>query len=120
LSADNQVEFRKALTYFDSGLLKDEQFYDRGLLTKTIVHTYNERGLLAESINHDLQSDLKSINRYTYDLAGNQIMDETLRNGQITFKNHCLYDDRNNLIEERVMIVGENTIEVHRHDITYW
>jgi hypothetical protein len=121
MNAENQVEFRKTLTYFDNGLLKEENYYDHGLPARTTSYTYNERNLLTETIDRDIRSNSKVVNQYTYDLAGNQILDETLKNGQLSFKNHCLYDEKNNLIEERVMSIGtENMIEIIRHEITYW
>lgn len=121
LNADNEIEFRKVLSYFENGLLKEEKYFDRNTLIRSTAYVYDERSLLTVKTDRDELTNSETLSRYTYDLTGNQILDETFKNGQLSFKNHCMYDEQNNLIEERVMSVGtENLIEIISHEITYW
>lgn len=121
LNPDNQVEFRKILEYSANGALIEEKYYDRDVLFRTTVYEYNEDGRVSRRIDNDHRTVANTINQYSYDISGNQILDETFQNEKLTFKNYCLYDEHNNLVEERVLTVGnENLIEIIRHDISYY
>jgi hypothetical protein len=121
LNQEHDIEFRKVLEYSDHKLLTAEKYFDRDLLIRTTAYEYNERNLVYRRTDFDHRTEGQTVNQYSYDLAGNQILDETFQNDKLTFKNYCLYDENNNLIEERVMTIGrENVIELIRHDVTYY
>lgn len=86
-----------------------------------MTYRYNQTNKLSEKEEEDIYSGAKTITRFHYDLAGNEIQNETFNNGQLTFRNHCLYDEHNQLIEERIMSLGnERYIRILTHDIEYF
>ena len=120
LDANHQVEFKKVITYDVNGQLITEIYFDKEQPVRTVAYSYTEKGLAFEKTDISHDTDAKIVNRYSYDLAGNQVLDETFQNGQLIFKNYCTYDDRDNLVEERVINLGpENYIELRQHKITY-
>lgn len=114
--------FSKRLTYTeDQQISKEEFFDDANRLHREIKYHFNEDNLLVEKIDSQLDGGTITINKYSYDLVGNQILDETFQNGVLTFKNQSKYDDENNLIEEKVVQIGqENFIEIIQHEIMYY
>lgn len=119
---ENRVlQFRKKLSYNESGQVSKEEFFDdANRLQRKVIYHFNERGALQGKVDTNLEWGTVTSNQYTYDLAGNQILDETFQNGALNFKNHCRYDDNNNLIEEKIIQIGqENFIEIIHHSIAY-
>jgi hypothetical protein len=116
-----EQQFKKKLSYNNKGQVAQEEFLDdANRLQREVVYHYNENNLLIEKVDKNLEWGSVTNHKYSYDSLGNQILDETFQNGVISFKNHCKYDDQNNLIEERIIQIGlENFIDVVHHNITY-
>lgn len=114
-------QFTKKLFYDQiDRLLKEEYFDSKNRLHRVVDYQYNERGLLETKIDTNQEFSSITLNKYTYDLTGNQILDETFQNAMLSFKNQCKYDDWNNLIEEKIIQTGqENFIEIIQHSIEY-
>lgn len=121
-SGAHELQFRKRLSYNEKGQVSKEEFFDdANRLQRKISYQYNDKSQLTEKVDENLEWNSVTNHKYTYDLVGNQILDETFQNGMLSFKNYCTYDDHNNLIEERVIQIGqENYIEIVHHDITYY
>lgn len=119
-NAEGAIEFKKVVTYYGHGGINVERYYDRDTPVRIVTHRYDDRNRIAEKEEEELYSGSKTVTRYQYDLAGNEIQNETFYNGQLTFRNFCLYDDHNSLVEERIMSLGtDRYIRILTHEIDY-
>jgi hypothetical protein len=119
-NADLSIQFRKKISYNDGYVSKEDFFDDKGRLQREITYRNNENGLVLSKLDSNLEWGTLTENKYAYDPTGNQIVDETFENGKMTFRNECHYDDENNLIEERIIQIGqESVIEIIHHDIVF-
>jgi hypothetical protein len=117
---DYSVQFRKKISYNGAHVSKEEFFDQANRLQREIVHETDEKGLLHSKLERNFEFGTMTENKYTYDEAGNQILDETFHNGQLDFKNESRYDEYSNLVEERIVRLGvENCIEIIQHSIAY-
>lgn len=86
-----------------------------GVILESEVTTYNEQDVETGKRIESHSNPIPSVDEHFYDEAGNMILIESYKGGQLRFRNECMYDSESRLIREELLEVDENG-KILRHE----
>ncbi len=116
MDADNKETSRFDKTYDEKGLLNNEKHYVDGQLFSTETFSYDENDVIQKKVQQNYFDDYESIERFKYDINGNEIYNSTHQNNVLVFEIKALYNAKNELIREEYFELDFLGRRILRHE----